>query len=159
MAKYKSGVLQEEKIPKEATIKEISEAFIIQFEKNFIEHYNAIRNIPETSIPKGLKNILNQLENDTYHFIYNYWMTQNIINVDENGKPLIKGGQGFIDEYFFVLQTYKKYFEEHQKKLPYKILLKEIEEENIRRKQNGEPKLREIHQNTYTNYKKQIESN
>ena len=159
MAKYKSGVLQEEKKPKEATIKEITEAFIKQFEDNFIEHINAIRLIPEASIPDDLKSILNQLQNDTFHFFDNYWMTQNIINVDENGRPLIKGGQPKTNEYIFIEQINEGYIEEHYKCMPYKMVLKKIKEENVIRNENGEVELREIHENTYIKYKKQINSN
>ena len=146
----------------ELTTREFTEIFIEQFHKNLFENIEILRSASKDLLFKNLHQILDQIENDFYHFLKNYYMCQEIVNVDENGKPKLKGNQFFKKEFNFVKFINQDYREKFNRFMPYKDVIKAIEKENDLIKQRNKPGefyLEKISENTYTNYKKLIKAN
>lgn len=157
---YKTGKKIKEKKPKEIATIDISNAFVNDLEINLIEFIDGVRTIPKKEIPPKLKKLLRQIQADVFHFIDQYRMTQDSKKF-EDGLIVRRGNKSDDEMYSIVKALNQKYKKIHgaSKFMPHKVLNKEIDALNEKRKEEGETLLREIPVRTYDSWKKRIKSN
>ena len=156
---YKSGKKTAPKKSKEVATIDISDAFVNQLEAHLNEFLDGLSNIPKNQIPSKLKPLIDQIGFDVLHFICQYRMTQNSFT-QKDGVIQKRGNKSFDEEYLAVQLLNKRYKKMGGSKefIPYKLLLKSMEELNEKRKEEGKPQLRKIGTTTYDSWKKRMGS-
>jgi len=154
---YKSGKKVTPKKTKELRTIDIHNAFVADLQINLIEFLNGVKTIPEKKIPPKLKTLLNQIQSDVFHFIYQYRMTQ-VAKKSEDGVIVNRGNKTLVEEFKVVQSLNKQYKKTHgaSKCMPHKLLRKSIEELNKKRIEEGKPALRVISNNAYGIWKKTL---
>lgn len=91
---------------------------------------------------------------DVKHYIKNFKMTDGIVNVGKDGRPALRGNQGYVNEQQFFLGHAKQTDPTKRRAfISYKAFAKKVVEENFRREKAGEKLLTHIAPITYESWK------
>lgn len=133
-------------------------AFVAQLDKNLDKFVGECQGLnpdadAEASLEQ-LKGYVVTFVEDVKHYIENFKMTDGIVNVNEDGKPALRGNQNLVEEQaFFKANATQSDPTKSRPFIPYKEYVRKVMLENTRREKVGLKPLADIASPTYESWK------